>query len=56
MIKPLWVNREGTINQGALNGCTGKVVAFDSEIDKGTIQLDEQTFVSVSSELIDQEN
>lgn len=55
-MKPLWVNREGTINQGALKGCTGKVVAFDSEIDKATIQLDEQTFVSVSSELIDQEN
>lgn len=55
-MKPLWINREGTINKGKLKGYTGKVVAFDSEVDKATIQLDESTFVNVSSEMIDQKD
>lgn len=36
-MKPLWVNREGTINNGKLKGFSGNMVTLDSEIDKATI-------------------
>lgn len=55
-MKPLWIKREGTINRGALKGFTGRVVAFDSTEDEALIQLDSETFVNVSSEMIDQED
>lgn len=55
-MKPLWINREGKINRGVLKGITGKVVAFDTQEDEALIQLDQETFVNVSSEMIDQED
>lgn len=53
-MKPLFINQEGIINHGSLKGFKGIVVAFDSEIDLATIKLDDQTFVHLSSEMIDQ--
>lgn len=55
-MKPLWVNRIGEINDGTLKGFKGKVVAFDSIEDEAIIQLDEDTHITVSSEMIDQED
>lgn len=53
-MKPLWVNRSGTITQGVFKGYTGKVVAFDSEEDKALVEMDEITIIQISSECIDQ--
>lgn len=53
-MKPLRVNHDGTINKGILKGFLGKVVAFDSLEDEALIKVDEDTFVQVSSEMIDQ--
>jgi transcription antitermination factor NusG len=54
-MKPLYVGREGRIISGVLAGHRGKVVAFDSETDEAIIQLDENTFVHISSEVISQD-
>lgn len=51
-MKPLYVGRVGEITSGALKGFTGKVVAFDSEMDEALIQLDDDTFVGIKSEMI----
>lgn len=51
-MKPLWINRDGVIIRGVLEGHTGKVVAFDNEKDKAILKFDEETFVTVSSEMI----
>lgn len=53
-MKPLWVNRAATITQGILSGYVGRVVAFDSEKDKATVELDKDTHVVVSSEHLHQ--
>jgi hypothetical protein len=53
-MKPLWVNRIGTINTGILKGTSGLVVAFDSIEDEATLALDEITSITISSDYIDQ--
>lgn len=53
-MKPLVINKEGVILYGALEGHVGKVVAFDSEQDKAILEFDKETFVTVSSEMIEQ--
>lgn len=54
-MKPLWVNKKGTITEGELKGREGLVVGFDSTIDKATIELDDKTHVTISSDYIDQD-
>lgn len=54
-MKPLWVNRKALITEGILKGKEGMVVGFNSEEDRATIQLDEITFVEISSDYIQQE-
>lgn len=54
-MKPLWVGREAIITKGVLKDKKGMVVSFDSELDLASIQLDEITFVSLSSEYLIQE-
>lgn len=51
-MKPLWVNRMGEISEGALKGISGKVVAFDSAEDEATIQVDDITYVQISSDYV----
>lgn len=51
-MKALYVGRAGEIISGVLKGAKGKVVAFDSEFDEALIQMDDETFVNVSSEMI----
>lgn len=53
-MKPLWVNRSGTITEGIFKGYTGLVVAFDSEEDKALVEMDEVTSIQISSDHIDQ--
>ena len=55
-MKKLYVNQKGVITEGILKGKEGLVVGFDSIEDKATIQLDEITFVEISSDYIRQED
>lgn len=55
-MKPIWINKEGTLIEGVLSGTKGKVVAFDSMQDAVRIKLDYLTTIETNSENVKQEN
>ncbi len=53
-MKKMIVGKDGVINKGVMKGIEGRIVSFDNEKDIVLIRLDDITYISISSDYVDQ--